>query len=265
MKAGIRRARGPAQRSRHDSPIIAIKPANNVCLELEDYSQVTKSAVSLFNCKDSPDPAGQAARLTEQFITQNIPVFQLLEVTIHRDYDGRDLLLHIQSSSVIGAVPLFSPLTAKPDYGLVIQPRFPWAGIGPMLAEMGWLIVPTPLRLPLLKRSARNVPLWVLSFTVLARLKLLLDRLDRRFELTKETLPAPKGSINWTQYATHQLPRGSFLSVPCTFPDLRDDQHLKGVIRFTIEKQLRSLESQREQGAFIHRLISLAEGLLRKG
>ena len=47
-------------------------------------------------------------------------------------------------------------------------------------------------------------------------------------------------------------------------PELRDDRHLKGAIRFTIEKQLRSLETQHEVGAFIHRLIALAESLLRK-
>jgi hypothetical protein len=101
-----------------------------------------------------------------------------------------------------------------------------------MLAEMGWLVSPSPLKLPLLRRSERRVPLWVLSFMVLARLKALLDRLDRRFEITKETRSAPKGRIEWTEYATRQMPRGDFLSVPCTFPDLRDDLHLKGVIRF---------------------------------
>jgi len=37
-------------------------------------------------------------------------------------------------------------------------------------------------------------------------------------------------------------------------PELRDDRHLKGAIRFTIEKQLRSLETQHEVGTFIHRL-----------
>jgi 5-methylcytosine-specific restriction endonuclease McrBC regulatory subunit McrC len=131
-----------------------------------------------------------------------------------------------------------------------------------MLAEMGWLISPSPLKLPLLRRSERRVPLWVLSFMVLARLKALLDRLDRRFEVTTETRTAPKGRVEWTPYATHQMPRGDFLSVPCTFPDLRDDRHLKGVIRFAIEKQLRSLETQCEQGAFVHRLIAFAESLL---
>ncbi|MBI1895773.1 MAG: hypothetical protein HYS04_04430 [Acidobacteria bacterium] len=83
-----------------------------------------------------------------------------------------------------------------------------------MLAEMGWLISPSPLRLPLLRRSERRVPLWVLSFMVLTRFKALLDRLDRRFEVTTETRSAPKGRIEWTQYATRQMPRGDFLSVP---------------------------------------------------
>jgi 5-methylcytosine-specific restriction endonuclease McrBC regulatory subunit McrC len=186
----------------------------------------------------------------------------LLQVVAHRDYDGSDVLLNLESRGAIGAVPLRSPLTARHELGLVVQPRFPWKGIGPMLAEMGWLVSPSPLKLPLLRRSERRVPLWVLSFMVLARLKALLDRLDRRFEITKETRSAPKGRIEWTEYATRQMPRGDFLSVPCTFPDLRDDLHLKGVIRFAIEKQLRSLQTQSEQGAFIHRLIALAESLL---
>jgi len=263
MRANVRR-RIIHHRAGARNPLQTVKPTQDICLELQDYTQVTKSGVAFFGTKASSDPAGQAARLADQFITQNAPLFQLLQVTVRRDYDGRDVLLHIDSGSAIGAVPLVSPLTAKPDFGLVVQPRFPWVGIGPMLAEMGWLISPTPLRLPLLKRSERRVPPWVLSFMVLARLKALLDRLERRFELTSEVRSVPKGNIDWTHYATRQLPQGNFLSVPCTFPDLRDDRHLKGAIRFAIEKQLRSLESQNAQGAFVHRLIALAESLLQK-
>jgi 5-methylcytosine-specific restriction endonuclease McrBC regulatory subunit McrC len=258
------RQRGIRYRSTGRTPLKAIKPTRDICLELLDHTRVTKSATDLFGNKASSDPAGQAARLADQFINRNAALFQLFQVTVRRDYDGSDLLLHIESGSAVGAVPLMSPLTGRPDFGLIIQPRFPWPGIGPMLAEMGWLISPTPLRLPLLRRSERRVPPWVLSFMVLARLKALLDRLDRRFELTTELQPAPKGRIDWTQYLTRQLPLGDFLSVPCTYPDLRDDRHLKGAIRFAIEKQLRSLQTQHEQGAFIHRLIALADSLLHK-
>lgn len=189
-------------------------PPVEAALVLPDHSRVTRSAVEFFGSKNSSDPHAQAARLADQFIKQNSPILQLLQVDVRRDYDGADVLLHIESRSAVGAVPLLSPLNARHDLGLVVQPRFPWAGIGPMLAEMGWLISPSPLRLPLLRRSERRVPLWVLSFMVLTRFKALLDRLDRRFEVTTETRSAPKGRIEWTQYATRQMPRGDFLSVP---------------------------------------------------
>ena len=162
----------------------------------------------------------------------------------------------------MGAVPLVSPTTARLDYGLVVQPRFPWAGIGPMLAEMGWRISPSPLRLPLLHRSERRVPVWVLSFMILVRLKALLDSMDRRFELINETLRAPRGTVHWSEYATRSLSNANFLSIPCTFPDLRDDRVLKGAIRHTVERQLRALETQKEHGAFVHRLIELGQQLL---
>jgi len=238
-----------------------VRPVRDVCLQLHDHSRKIERAAGFFGV-GGRDASATAARLAEQFITHNRPVLELLDVSIRRDYDGNDVLLWIQSGSAVGAVPLISPLSARPDFGLVVEPRFPWPGIGPMLAEMGWLVTPVPLRLPLLKRSERRVPPWVLSFMVLARLKALLDRLDRRFEIMEEDLAAPKGTVQWPQYATRCLPYGRFLSVPCRFPDLRDDRSLKAAIRFSIERQMRSLETQREHGSFVHRLIALAESLL---
>ncbi|MFN7939359.1 MAG: hypothetical protein U0R19_38895 [Bryobacteraceae bacterium] len=246
------------------SPLPPVKPARDICLELADHSHSTQSAVEFFGLKNSSDPARQAARVTDQFLKQNASLLKLLDVSIRRDYDGRDLLLEIESGSSVGAIPLRSPFTARHDFGLVIQPRFPWAGIGPMLAEMGWKISPTPLKLPLLKRSERRVPPWVLSFTILSRLRALLDKLDRRFEQTSELRSSPKGQVNWNQYATRHVPRGHFLSVPCTFPDLRDDRKLKGAIRFALEKQLHALETQSTNGTFIHQLIAFAESLLAR-
>lgn len=244
------------------SPLLRVEPSHDICLELQDHAAVTKSAADLFAVRGAVDPASQAARLADQFITQNRAFLDLIQVTVRRDYDGKDVLLVIESGSAVGALPLLSPLSARLDFGIVVQPRFPWPGIGPMLAEMGWLVSPSPLRLPLLRRSERRVPPWVLSFMVLARLKALLERLERRFEMVREARRAPKGSVNWADYCTREMSRGKFLSVPCTFPDLRDDRQLKGAIRFTLERQLRSLETQREQGSFVHRLISFAESLL---
>jgi hypothetical protein len=236
-------------------------------LEIEDHSTSRQSAIDFFQLRRLGDPqtlAARAARLTEQFITQNRALLSLLDVRISRDYDGSDLHLIVQAGSAVGAIPLVSPTTARPDYGIVVQPRFPWAGIGPMLAEMGWRISPTPLRLPLLRRSERRVPVWVLSFMILARLKILLDSLDRRFELTTETRQAPHGAVHWGEYATKSLSYGKFLSIPCTFPDLHDDRLVKGAVRHTVERQLRALETQKEHGAFVHRLIEFGQHLLRR-
>ena len=188
----------------------------------------------------------------------------LLDVRVDRDFDGSDVQLLIQSGDAVGAIPLVSPTTARSDYGLVVQPRFPWPGVGPMLAEMGWRVAPTPLRLPLLHRSERRVPPWVLSFMILVRLRALLESLNRRFEVTREARLAPRGAVDWAQYATRNLPNAGFLSIPCSFPDLRDDRLLKGAIRCAVERQLHSLETQKEQGAFVHRLIELGQQLLRR-
>jgi len=257
-----RHARTPRRGAGAASPLCRVKPSRDICLELQDHTTVTRSAVEFFAIRGVADPQPQAARLTDQFIIQNRALLQLIKVSVRRDYDGRDVLLVMDSGSAVGALPLLSPLTAKPDFGLVVQPRFPWSGIGPMLAEMGWLVSPSPLRLPLLKRSERRVPPWVLSFMVLARLKALLDRLERRFEIVREIKPAPKGFVDWAAYCSREMPRAKFLAVPCTFPDLRDDRQLKGAIRYTVEKQVRSLETQLEHGSFVHRLISFAESLL---
>jgi hypothetical protein len=193
--------------------------------------------------------------LAEQFVERNRPLLATLDVRVDRDYDGRDVSLVIRAGSAVGAVPLFSPTSARADYGLVVQPRFPWMGIGPMLAEMGWRAGPSPLRLPLLRRSERRVPSWVLSSMVLMRMNALLDTLDRRFEVTTADLAAPRGRVDWGAYATTRLPRAQVMSIPCSFPDLRDDRQLKGAVRLTVEKQLRSLETQKEHGAFVHRLL----------
>ena len=187
-----------------------------------------------------------------------------LNVSIETNYDGREVGLTIRSGNSVGALPLASPTSARPDFGLVVTPRFPWAGIGPMLAAMGWRVSPSPLKLPLLRRSERRVPRWVLASMILVRLKALLDSLDRRFEITQEDRRAPRGNVDWARYATRALPRGRFLSIPCTFPELRDDGLLKGAIRHTLEQQIHSLETQKEHGAFVHRLLDFAGLLLQR-
>ena len=99
---------------------------------------------------------------------------------------------------------------------------------------------------------------------ILVRLKGLLDSMQRRFEMTRELCVAPRGSVDWNEYATKNLSIGKVLSVPCKFPDLRDDRLLKGAVRYSVERQLRALETQREHGSFVHRLIESGQELLRR-
>jgi hypothetical protein len=238
-------------------------PADNVCIELEDHSSVKRSAVDFFHLRHLRDPQPQAARMAEQFIAQNRPLLSRLDGRMEGSYDGRDVSLVIHTGSAVGAVPLFSPTTARPDYGLVVQPRFPWPGIGSMLGKMGWRVTPTPLRLPLLHRSERRVPIWVLSSMILMRLKALLGLMERRFEMVNETLSAPRGRVDWTRYATRSAPRAQLTSIPCCFADLRDDRLLKSGVRYTLERQLRALETQVQHGAFVQGLLELCQQLLQ--
>jgi hypothetical protein len=59
------RGRGRASRhtTRANSPLTAIRPTQAICLELPDYSCVTRSAVEFFGSGNSANPQAQAARL----------------------------------------------------------------------------------------------------------------------------------------------------------------------------------------------------------
>ncbi len=236
----------------------------DICLRIDDNSTVLRSAVEFFGTKQARDASQLAARLGDQFIKQNRRLANVLGVALGLEYDGRDVHLRVTSSNQVGAVPLVSPVTARNDFGLLVKPRFAWDGIGPMLSRMGWRVAPAPLKLPLLKRSERQVPRWVLASMILTRVAALLETLDRRFELVDEVRAAPRGSVQWGRYATEHLSRAQFLSVPCRFPDLRDDRLLLGAIRHTLQLQLQALEGQRGHGAFILRLIEWTQLLLQR-
>jgi 5-methylcytosine-specific restriction endonuclease McrBC regulatory subunit McrC len=102
----------------------------------------------------------------------------------------------------------------------------------------------------------------VLSTIVLFRLKALLDQVERRFEMTREERSSPRGSIDWATYISRGIAHARFLDVPCRFPELQKDRDLRAAIRFALEKQLRSLESQRLAGTFVVQLIEMCQQLL---
>jgi hypothetical protein len=210
------------------------------------------------------NPESMAARLTNQFIEQNKGIFANFDIQASQDYDGNHIWLKFKTGLKTGAFPLLSPMSGRPEFGMVIRPRFDWPGLGSMLSQMGWRIVPTLLKLPLLPGSERKVPSWVLSSIILTRIKTLLNQLERRFELIHSVQPAPKGTVNWSDYAIRKIPNAKFLQIDCQFPDLRDDRSLKAAIHYTLRKQLVGLESQRNLTSAVLSLIDFCQSLIRR-
>jgi hypothetical protein len=233
-----------------------------VTFNATDCSTARLPARFLLRGQTSRDPNTQIARLADQFVEQNRARFRELELSVGAHYDGSSITLVVQTGIRIGAVPLISPTTGHSDYGFVVRPRFEWTGVGEILGATGWRVVPAPLSLPLLPRSERKIPPWVLSSMMISRIQALLKTLERRFEMKSETRAAPRGRVDWPSYARREISRSRFLSVPCRFPNLQDDRELKGAIRFTLEKQLGSLLTQRTAGLFVFKLIELCQRLL---
>lgn len=203
------------------------------------------------------------ARLFQQFLNINRNLLSLFDLTAHQVFDGDNFEVKIESKSKIGALPLISPVTYKPDYSLIISPRFGWDGIGPILSNTGWRVLPDILGLPQLKVSEKSIPPWVLSSIVLRRIEALIKKLDRRFEFVEEDRQVPRGQIKWDQYATKKIQNAGFLNFPCRYPDLESNRDLKSIIHFTLNKQFQSLSTQREHGFYVLQLMDLCQHLLQ--
>lgn len=203
-----------------------------------------------------------SSRVVQLFIKQNKDVLSDFDVQVYHDFDGKTVSLVLRSGQKIGAVPLISPTSGKHSIGLVIRPRFQWSGIGAMLAQMGWRVVPTLVKLPPLPGTEKHIPPWVLSSVILVRIQKLIKQLDRRFEIVNSLTHAPKGTINWTSYATEQIPNSHFLEIPCQYPDLRDNTTILGVLHYTLQRQLVSLASQVSHSSVVNSLIDFCNHLL---
>lgn len=88
-------------------------------------------------------------------------------------------VIRIKPGGHTGAVPLRSAQTQGVGGGLVVVPRFEWAGVGRVLQETGWADAPEFLDLPLVPGSGREIPPWVLAGPVIGRLAELLRTAKR--------------------------------------------------------------------------------------
>jgi hypothetical protein len=234
-------------------------PADTIKLKDTSVGRIAASAIARSGRGDD----ARQAHLAHLFIDRNGRTLEQFKIEARVDYDGKQVYVVFKSGAAIGAFPLVSPLSGKPEVSLVVGPRFGWAGLGASLGRSGFKVVPQILSLGLLPKTEREIPPWVMSAAVLPRLKTLIGRLTRRFEMVEEVRSAPCGSVDWAMYATAKLPAMKFLSVPCRHPDLTSNRELRAAIHFTLRKQLAALESQRHSGGAVLVLMQLCLELLR--
>lgn len=199
-----------------------------------------------------------AARLAHQFVSLNRDVLALADTEPRVEFDGANVSIAFTSSTTICSLPLRSPTSGRLEWALTVTPRFAWKGVGVMLSQMGWRVVPTIARLPTLPRSDESIPRWVISSIVLMRLRELLTCVERRFEVKTTIRSAPRGRVQWGRYASDSIARGRFLEVPCTFPDLTADRELRSAIHFTAATHAAALESEVGAGNHVRSLIAIA-------
>lgn len=230
-------------------------------IKSRDSAILSKSPLFLFNGK-IPDRKDSIASISNQFLKQNKSIFEKYGIVADLAHDGRNFKISFQTGNQIGAFPLLSPLSGRYEFGMTIQPRFAWEGLGPILGQMGWKIIPAIQNLPILPTTEKQIPRWVISSVVILRVERLLSLLDRRFENVENNREAPHGTVNWTRYATEQIPRMKFNQVPCLYPDLQEDTDLMAAVHFVLRQQLSDLESQRSAGYVVLTLIDKCYQLL---
>lgn len=208
--------------------------------------------------------AALAEQRAEQLLRNNEGMLRELGVEATTTRAGHIPALRMETSTRVGAVPLRSPVTGRADFGLLVEPRFSWRSAGDMLAGTGFRVVPRLLSLPDLPQCERRVPPWVLSSVVLPRLRALLDSMQRRFVVAEADLRAPRGRVEWGRYASERLAVGRARDVPCVFPDLRDDERLRGAIAWVVRRHRDALSTQASAGAVVRRLLALCEALLAR-
>lgn len=143
----------------------------------------------------------------------------------------------------IGAIPLLNPATRKVAAGLLIKPRFRWAALGAVFSAIGFSVEPSLGGSPLVPGSAREVPTWMLAGPVIERIAALLRHRRRGFVERAENRTSPRGQVDWTNWATSQVPRGAWTTFPCRFSEPDDDPDLLASVRWTLSRLEEDLSS----------------------
>ncbi len=228
-----------------------------------DSSEATLDALAWLG-GEGRDPAAVAELRASALVRANAGLLRDFGIEADVRRVAGASVVSLRTSTRVGALPLLSPVTGRPDFGLVVEPRFAWSSIGEVLSTTGFKVVPTLMPLPDLPQSDRRIPPWVLSSIVLDRIERLLERMARRFSISSADLPAPKGSVDWAEYAGRRLAFGRAVEVPCRYPDLRDDEALRSAIHFVLREHRSALQAQRSGGLVVLKLLALCEALLAR-
>lgn len=177
----------------------------------------------------------------ESFLRANEEAFKCLELAPEIGAGSQGTVIRLRPGGRAGAMPLRSAQTNHVVGGIVVKPRFDWAGVGRVLSEVGWHASPQFVDLPLVPGSGREVPPWVLAGPVIARLADLLQRVRRGYREAHEVLVKPRGQIVWTEYVAGPLRTGTWHHLPCRFPELSNDPHLRALVKWCLERVRRDL------------------------
>jgi hypothetical protein len=233
------------------------------CFEISDTSTSEIDVTGLADIGRGAQVNALAEVRANALLKQNEGILRDFQITGHVHSTGRVTQLVLTTGSTVGAVPLLSPLSSKVDYGLLIRPRFGWNSIGDVLCQTGMRTVPQILPIHQLPQSDRQIPQWVLSATVIARVEALLRSIDRSFTIVEEDRRRPRGQIMWPDYLRSGMPRGRAHIVPCRFPDLRRDEPLLRAAAFTIRRHQAALRGISSDGAIVHFLLRRCETVLQ--
>ncbi|MCP3963634.1 MAG: hypothetical protein GY719_37840 [bacterium] len=177
----------------------------------------------------------------ESFLRTNERALEMLDVRPLLGAGEDGVQVRLQPGGRAGAIPLRSPQAERVVGGLIVKPRFGWAGVGRVLHTTGWTAAPELIEMPLVPGSGREVPPWVIAGPVLHRLGELLASMRRGYRDAEEVLQRPRGRILWHRYRHESLARGRWHQLPCRFPDLAADPLLRRFIRWTLERVYRNL------------------------
>lgn len=200
--------------------------------------------------------------VANNFLNVNKKSFDALEISSSISFNNDQVSINLRSNGVIGAVPLFSSETRKTIGGIIVEPKFGWNDIGPLLNLIGWTAAPQLLSFPMIPGSAKEIPPWVLAGPIIERIGILLNNINRGFSFVHEFRESPRGKILWQEYISKSYIYGNFNKIPCQFPDLNQNDMLRSYIKWGLEEVKKSLLNVQGYDATTINLISKVDSLI---